>query len=377
MTAYFDNAATTKVCPEAANAVMDAMIEDYGNPSSGYALGRRAAQIITQARERVAQALRAETSEVFFTSGGTEGDNWALRSGAWLSRHSGRHIVTGAAEHDAVRKTAQSLQSQGWEVTFIKPDRSGRVNVEDVMRALRDDTVLVSLMLVNNETGAMSPIQEIARAVKGRCPKALIHTDAVQAFLKVPFSPKELGVDLATISSHKIHGPKGAGALYIRRGLRLPQLMTGGGQESGYRPGTEPVPAIVGFGAAADVGYKNFAENTAHIREMRTRASELLRERAPDIVEIGQGDAPQILNVSFPGYRSEVIINVLDAAGISAAKGSACRRGARSHVLEAMGLPSRIIDGAIRLSFSRYTTIEEVDYFVDVLTDALSRLSHR
>ena len=377
MTAYFDNAATTKVCNEAAEAVLHTLTEDYGNPSSGYALGRRAAGIVDDARESVAAAMGAEPGEIFFTSGGTEGDNWAIRQGCYYGRHKGRHIITSAAEHDAVLQTMRAMENKGWNVTYLYPDKQGRIEVEQVSEAVRDDTVLVSLMLVNNETGAISPIGEIAEAVREKAPNALIHTDAVQAYLKIPFYPRKLGVDLATISSHKIHGPKGAGALYIRKGLRLTPMLTGGGQERGMRPGTENVPAIVGFGAAADVGSKGFREFEAHIRHIRTYTLELLRDKIDEVVEIGAGDAPQILSVAFPGYGSEVIMNVLDAAGISVAKSSACKKGARSHVLEAMKLPRNIIDSAIRVSFSRFSTAEEAEYFAETVSEAIKRLRHR
>lgn len=374
MTVYFDNAATTKVCPEAAEAVLAAMTEDYGNPSSGYKLGRNAAAKLKTAREQVASALGAKPEEVYFTSGGTEGDNWAIRASAHLMRHRGHHIITGASEHDAVRKTMQSLEQDGWEVTYIAPDKSGRTPVEAVLDAVRDDTVLVSVMMVNNETGAVNDIAAMAAGVRTRNPGALFHTDAVQGFLKVPFSAKKLGADLITISSHKIHGPKGSGALYVRSGLRLSGMMTGGEQEGGLRPGTEATPAILGFGAAAQVGKKCFNESTEHMRELREYTLTLLREALPVVETIGDGEAPHILSISLPGYKSEVLMNFMDAAGVCVSKSSACKKGARSHVLEAMKLPNDVIDGAIRVSFSRYSTREEAEYFVKTLADAAARL---
>ena len=377
MTAYFDNAATTKVCSEAVDAVLRTMTEDYGNPSSGYALGRRAAGIVSEARANVATALGVEQEEVFFTSGGTEGDNWAIRRGCYYGRHKGRHIITSAAEHDAVLQTMRDLETQGWSVTYLMPDKQGRIETEQVSEAVRDDTVFVSIMLVNNETGAISPIREIVKAVREKAPNALIHTDAVQAYLKIPLSLRTLGVDLATVSSHKIHGPKGVGALYIKKGLRLTPMLTGGGQEKAMRPGTENVPAIAGFGAATDVGFKGFKEFEAHMRDIRTYTLKLLRDRIEEVVEIGSGDAPQILNVSFPGYGSEVVMNVLDAAGISVAKSSACKKGARSHVLEAMRLPKNVVDSAIRVSFSRYSTHEEAEYFAETVSGAIKKLRRR
>lgn len=374
MTVYFDNAATTMVCPEAAQAVMEALTGNYGNPSSGYKLGRDAAQKLREARESVAAALGAKSDEVYFTSGGTESDNWAIRSSVNLMRHAGKHIITGAAEHDAVRHTMQTLENAGYEVTYLKPDKSGKVTVEQVMDALREDTVLISLMLVNNEIGSINPIEDIVSALRSAGSKAIIHTDAVQGFLKVPFTPKKLGVDLVSISSHKIHGPKGTGALYIRQGLRLPGMITGGAQEGGIRPGTEAMPAIMGFGAAAKVGKANFNTNITKIREIKEYTLKKLKENLPEMIVIGESEAPHIVNISLPGYKSEVLMNYLDSAGICVSKSSACKRGARSHVLEAMNLPAAVIDGAIRISFSRFNTNEEADYFVKNLTEAAGKL---
>lgn len=376
MTVYFDNAATTAVCPEAAEAAARAMTEFYGNPSSGHTLGREAARSLRESRERVALALGAQPSEVYFTSGGTEGDNWALRGAARLMRHRRRHIITSAAEHEAVLSTAKALEGEGWEVTYLTPDHTGAVRVDDVLRNLRDDTALVSLMLVNNETGAVTPIREIASLVHSKNPDAIVHTDAVQAFLKTRFSVKNLGVDLLTVSSHKIHGPKGAGALYIRRGLRLPPIITGGGQEGGLRPGTEAMPAIVGFGVAAELGRGRIAESEQRVQNLREHLTVGLKAKFPELLILG-GGSPYILSISLPGQRSEVLMNYLDAEGICVSKSSACRRGARSHVLEAMGLEPEIIDGAIRLSFSRYNTEEEADIFIDALRRAADSLRRK
>ncbi|MBR7081402.1 MAG: cysteine desulfurase [Oscillospiraceae bacterium] len=378
MKVYFDNSATTRVCPEAIEAAVRAMGEDFGNPSSTHALGRESRAMLERARADVAGALSASPREIFFTSGGTESDNWALLGAAELMRHKGRHIITTAVEHDAVLKTAARLKDKGWEITYLKPDgATGRVSAESVGRALRDDTALVSVMLVNNETGAINPIREIADVIKGRGSGALLHTDAVQAFCKIPVSPKTLGVDLMTVSSHKIHGPKGAGALYIKDGMRFPPLMTGGGQEGGYRSGTEPIPAICGFAAAAAKGFAALSENEARMREIRSRIVENLQAALPDIRFIGAGDAPHILSLSLPGYRSEVLMNCLDADGICVSKSSACKKGGRSHVLEAMGLPHDVTDGAIRVSLCAESTAEEADYFCERLTAAAGRLKKR
>ena len=375
MTVYFDNAATTKVCPEAVNAAVEAMETFYGNPSSGYGQGRQAAAKLSQAREIVAQVLGAETSEVYFTSGGTEGDNWAVRSAMRLMRHNGKHIITTATEHDAVRNTIKELEETGGaEVTWLYPNKAGNISAIDVENAIRDDTVLVSVMMVNNETGAVNPIDEISRSLKERGCRTVLHTDAVQGFLKVPFTPKKLGADIVTISSHKIHGPKGAGALYVRKGLRLPPMITGGSQEGGLRPGTEAMPAILGFAAAAKAGKELLPASLDNMKTLREYTKKLLQAALPGCVFIGEGGAPHILSISLPGWRSEVLMNYLDAAGICVSKSSACKKGARSHVLEAMKLPANIIDGAVRISFSRYSTGAEAEYFVRTLSEAVSRL---
>ena len=374
MTVYFDNAATTRVRPEAAEIMTRLMCTDYGNPSSTHALGRAAAGELNAARKKVAAALGCGEGEVFFTSGGTEADNWALFGGAYHMRHRGKHIITSAAEHDAVRKSADRLREQGYEVTLLRPDGNGRIPTEAVEDALREDTVLVSLMLVNNETGAVTPIREIAEMLRRRGSGTLLHTDAVQGFLKVPFSARTLGADLISLSGHKIHAPKGVGALYVKSGLKLRPFHVGGAQERGLRAGTEPLPAIAAFGECARLGSEELEETASSMRRVRDRISERLRDALPEVRFIGAGDAPHILSLSLPGYKSEVLMNLLDSEGICVSKSSACKRGARSHVLEAMGLPNPVIDGAIRVSFSRWSTVEEADYFADRLIAAAGRL---
>ena len=377
MNVYFDNAATTQVCPEAAAAVLQTMTEDYGNPSSAHAPGRRAKSLLETSRRQVADALRVRPEELIFTSGGTEADNWAVLSGIRLMRHKGGHIITTATEHDAVRRCMDLLEAQGFSITSLKADRSGRVSLEAFESALRTDTILASVMLVNNETGAVNPVAELAGLLHRQNSAALFHTDAVQAFCKIPFSPRALGVDLLTISSHKIHGPKGAGALWVRSGVHLQPLICGGGQEKGQRAGTEALPAIVGFGTAAACAAQAQGTFSAKAAQLRSRLLQQLTAVLPDTVVIGQGDAPHILSLSLPGYRSEVLLNCLDADGICVSKSSACKKGGRSHVLEAMDLPAAVIDGAIRVSFSRYNTDDEVDYFVQRLAAAAQRLHHR
>lgn len=376
MEVYLDNGATTKVCPEAAEAAVNAMTVCYGNPSSTHTKGREAKALLDRARAQVAAALGAKPEEIVFTSCGSESDNWALIRGAETNRRVGRHIISSAAEHDAIRKTLEYLEGQGWEVTLLRPGKEGMVTPAQLAEALREDTALVSLMLVNNETGAVTDISAMRRVLTERGSRALLHTDAVQGFLKVPFSAKTLGADLISLSGHKIHAPKGIGALYIRSGLRLAPYILGGGQENGLRSGTEPLPQIAAFGAAAEIGAKEAGAAQERMGQLRQHCIERVLAESPDAVVIG-GGAPHILCLSLPGYRSEVLMNYMEAKGVYVSKGSACKRGKRSHVLEAMGIPARVIDGAIRVSLSRFTTREEIDCFVDTLLEAKARLRSR
>ncbi len=375
MDIYLDNAATTRVCPEAADMAYRVMTEQYGNPSSTHARGREAKKLLDAARRELALCLGCQPKELAFTSCGSEADNWALLSGAWAASARGGHVISSMAEHDAVRKSLDELERRGYEVTRLPPDSSGAVPVQAVLDALRPDTVLVSLMLVNNETGAVNDIPGLARALKKAAPKVLLHCDAVQGFLKVPFTVKSLGADMVTISGHKIHAPKGIGALYIRSGLHLRPLILGGSQEDGRRAGTEAMPAICAFGEAARLGRALMAESTERMAGLRQRAVSRLLAENPGLVVIG-GGAPHILCVSLPGYRSEVLMSVLESRGISVSKSSACKKGGRSHVLEAMGLPAPVIDGALRLGLSRYTTAEELDAFCLCLREARETLAH-
>lgn len=375
MDIYLDNAATTRVCPEAADMAYRVMTEQYGNPSSTHARGREAKKLLDAARRELALCLGCQPKELAFTSCGSEADNWALLSGAWAASARGGHVISSMAEHDAVRKSLDELERRGYEVTRLPPDPSGAVPVQAVLDALRPDTVLVSLMLVNNETGAVNDIPGLARALKKAAPKVLLHCDAVQGFLKVPFTVKSLGADMVTISGHKIHAPKGIGALYIRSGLHLRPLILGGSQEDGRRAGTEAMPAICAFGEAARLGRALMAESTERMAGLRQRAASRLLAENPGLVVIG-GGAPHILCVSLPGYRSEVLMSVLESRGISVSKSSACKKGGRSHVLEAMGLPAPVIDGALRLGLSRYTTAEELDAFCLCLREARETLAH-
>ena len=373
---YLDNAATTKVCDEAAQAALAAMTENYGNPSSTHTKGREANRLLESARKQVSAALGCASGELIFTSCGSESDNWAIINGAEAMKRKGKHIISSAVEHDAVRRSLDELESRGFEVTRLAPDEKGGVSLDSVVSALRDDTILVSLMLVNNETGAVTDISSIARAVKKACPAALVHTDAVQGFMKVPFSAKSLGADMVSISGHKIHAPKGVGALYVKNGLKLKPFLVGGSQENGRRAGTEAMPQIAAFGAACEVARAGMAENIARMQSLRERAVERLSREIPELVLIG-GGSPHILSISLPGWRSEVLMNYLEAKEVYVSRSSACKKGGRSHVLEAMGLSSRVIDGAIRIGLSRFTTEEDIDALCAALKEAHDTLAHR
>ena len=363
MPAYLDNAATTRVCPEAARAALEVMTEGFGNPSSGHAAGRAAAARLAEDRAVVAQRLGCAAEELYFTSCGTEGDNWSIRAAMEFNKRRGRHIVVSAIEHSAVLEPVRALAAQGCEVTYLKPDRSGRIRCEDLQAALRPDTALVSLMLVNNELGTLQPVRQAAEAIRrSGCP-ALLHTDAVQAFLKVPFTPAELGADLLTVSGHKIRAPKGIGVQYVRRGLVPSPLLLGGGQEQGRRPGTEPTAQIAALAAACRAWDDSFP---AHLSALKQYALETLAA-VPGLEVVSAGDAPHICAVSLPGYPSEMLVRDLSDQGVSVSSGSACHKGKPSHVFAALGLPKRTLMGVLRISFSPENTRADVDALRDGL----------
>jgi cysteine desulfurase len=375
MEVYFDNAATTKPSPEARNILLRLLDEDYGNPSSGHMKGRRAAEYLENARRQVARAVGAREGEIIFTSGGTEANNLALQGAVEAMRHEGKHIITTAIEHDSVKNAAAHLEQKGFEVTYLAPDSTGKIDVADLECALREDTVLVSVMAVNNETGSINPVTQIAKILKSNKSPALFHVDAVQAFGKMPLNAKKSGADLMTFSGHKIHGVRGAGALYIKKGVKIKPLIFGGGHEQDLRPGTEALPAIAAFGEAARISSDNLEEISAAISEIRDYILEELARRLPEAVVIG-GGAPHIVSMSMPGYKSEVLMNYLDAEGICVSRGSACKKGGRSHVLAAMKLPDKIIDGTLRLSFSEYNTVAEAEYFITTMCQARDKFKN-
>lgn len=368
---YLDHAATTPVPKAVADAMYTVLTEQYANPNAQYPFGQEMRRSVEDWRAVIAKAVGCEANQLFFTSCGTEGDNWAIRAACWQNRHVGRHIVTTAVEHHAVLHPMQKLEAKGFEVTYLQPDREGNITVDALKKALRPDTILVSVMMVNNETGAVMPIADMVRATRRLSPLALFHTDAVQGFLKVPFRARTLGADMISVSAHKIHAAKGTGALYIRPGLPLPPFLCGGGQESNYRSGTENMPGICGFGAAcADTDAKAEIAHMAHLRDLTREALAGI----DGLVLLGSQQAPHIVNLSLPGLRSQGIINCLQSEGIYVSAGSACSKGHRSHVLEAMGLPPAVIDGSIRVSFSRDNTEADVSTLCQALAHAKQTL---
>jgi len=370
MTAYLDNAATTKPCAEAVAAMTYAMTEAWANPSSLHRLGTPAREQLQKARRAVASAMGAEPERVFFTSGGTEADNWAIYSSVRRLGKRGKHLITTAVEHHAVLNAFHDLELQGYAVTYLAPEPDGTVTSEALKAALRPDTVLVSVMMVNNETGAVMPIAEMARLTHRNRADAIFHTDAVQGFLKVPFKAKTLGADLISVSAHKIHAAKGAGALYIRPGLPLPPHQVGGGQETGFRSGTEALPAIAAFGAACEVYAPRAAADQAHMAALRDECRAALAQ-IPGVVllPLPIQPAPHIVALSVPGIPSQGLINRLQDYGVYVSAGSACAKGHRSHVLTAMGVENTLVDSAVRVSLGAEITEEEIGLLVTALKD--------
>jgi len=371
MKVYFDNAASTQVRSEAIEVMTEVMREDYGNPSSVHAFGRDAKSWLGKARGHVATALVTKPDNIYFTSGGTEANNWAIFGVADKYSRNGKHIITSEIEHSAVLDPIKKLEKSGFEVTYLAPDTSGVVPVQEFKKALREDTVFASVMLVNNETGVINPVGDYVSEIKQKKLKTIFHTDAVQAFCKIPFSVKSLGADLITVSSHKLHGPKGAGALYIKDDIKLTPLILGGSHEKSNRGGTEATPALCGFGEAVKHGFNEQSEIYSHVENLKEYIIENLKEELPAIVIINEtSSSPFILSVSLPGYKSEVLMNYLDGKDIAVSRSAACKKGARSRTLEAMRLDDKIIDGALRVSFSKYSTLKEADYFIKNLKEA-------
>ena len=371
---YLDNAATTPVREDAAKAAYEAMLSGWGNPSARYALGAEMTAKVKGWRQDVAGALGCGEEELIFTSCGTESDNWAIRAAVEINKRRGRHIITTAIEHSAVLEPCRALEKRGYEVTYLQPDKEGGITVEQVEQALREDTVLVSMMLVNNEVGSVLPVAEVSRLLKGKKSAALLHCDAVQGFLKVDFTPARLGVDFMAVSAHKIHAPKGIGAMYVRKGLKLPPMILGGGQEGGLRSGTEATAQMAAFAVAAREGKACLKENLARMAELNAYARARLTEDVPGLQLLTGGGAPHILPVSLVGYKSEVVVRFLSDMGIYVSSGSACHKGKPSHVYAALKLPKPVQDGVLRVSFSWDTTREDIDALVSGLQGAQRQL---
>ena len=368
---YLDNSATTQPCPEAVEAMTKALTENWGNPSALYGFGIETSRALRSARSDVAAALGAEPERVFFTSGGTEADNWAIFGTVKRLGKRGRHIVTTAIEHPAILNCMKDLETRGYDVTYLPPDSEGFISADALKTALRPDTILVSVMMVNNEVGSVMSIAQMAKLTHRFCPEAIFHTDAVQGFLKVPFAAKTLGADLISVSSHKIHGPKGAGALYISPRLKsFPPLLLGGGQEGGLRSGTEGTPAIFGFAAACRAVSPTFRQDIQKEKSMLDAFCEKLQE-LPGVRINGAHQAPHILNLAVPGVPTQNTLNILQDAGICVSAGSACAKGHRSHVLSAMNLPPEVIDSSFRISLCRDTAPEMLDSVFEVLKNQI------
>ena len=376
MEIYLDNAATTACYTEAADIVRETMLFAYGNPSSMHHKGVEAENYIRKATETLADLLKVKEKEIYYTSGGTEADNWALRGIAEAYRRKGKHIITTAIEHPAVSAPLEALKEQGFEVTVLVPDREGFVTAEQVCNAVREDTILVSVMMVNNEIGAVEPVAEIGEQIHRKKPDVVFHVDAVQAFGKYRIRPKKMQIDLLSVSGHKIHGPKGVGFLYVDEKLNIRPLILGGGQQKGMRSGTDNVPGIAGLGIAAEKMYARLEDNTASMRSCRDMLAEGLAEME-NVVLHGPSDpertAPYILNASFVGVRSEVLLHTLEDKGIYVSAGSACstHKKSGSPTLSAIGCPEKEKESAIRFSFSEMTTPEEIRYTLQVLRDVL------
>lgn len=375
-TYYFDNAATTKISKEVIDSMQPYLNEIYGNASSIYSIGRETKKAIEVAREKVAKAINADSNEIYFTGSGTEADNWAIKGIAFANQHKGKHIITTNIEHHAVLHTCEYLEKFGFETTYVPVKKNGIVDVNDIKGATREDTILISVMFANNEIGTIQPIKEIGELAKEK--NIYFHTDAVQTIGNIPVDVKELNVDLLSLSAHKFHGPKGVGALYVRNGVNIDNLLHGGGQEKRRRASTENIAGIVGLGTAIEITTKNIDEKVKYLIKLREKTINGLIENIPEIIVNGDREKrlPGNVNVCFKYIEGESILLHLDQYGICASSGSACTSGSLepSHVLLAIGLPHEIAHGSLRLSFSEENTEEEVDYLLEKLPPIIKNL---
>ena len=371
MEAYFDNSATTRVLDSVKDIVVKTMTEDYGNPAAKHRKGMEAEQYIREARKIIADSMKVQEKEILFTSGGSESNNMALIGTAWANQRAGKHIISTAIEHPSVYNPLGVLEELGFEVTILSVDHDGHISLKELEEAIRPDTILVSTMYVNNEVGAVEPVEEISRVIKAKNPSALYHVDAIQAYGKYVIRPKKQGIDLLSVSSHKIHGPKGVGFLYIRSGVKIKPLIYGGGQQAGMRSGTENVPGVAGFGAAVKEMYTDHAEKVQKLIGLKDYMTDRLGEIEGTVINSkkGEASAPQIVSVSFEGVRSEVLLHALEDKGIYVSSGSACSSNhpGISGTLKGIGVAQKLLDSTIRISFGIFNTKEEVDYTIDVL----------
>ena len=375
-TVYLDNSSTTRVYKEGAELAADIMYNLYGNPSSLHRKGIEAEKLIKRAKEQIADSLKANPTEIYFTSGGTESDNLAIIGACRMSR--GRHILSTNIEHPAVLNTLQHLEKKGYEVELIPVGKDGKVNVEKLASKIRKDTALVSVMYVNNEIGTIEPVEKIGKIVKSANPSTAFHIDAVQAYGKIPFTAASTGADFISLSSHKIHGPKGVGALYVKNKAKLAPIIFGGGQQNNIRPGTENVPGIAAFGLAAEKSCSKVLENGRKMELLKARLKEGILSKLDDVVvnTPANDSAPHILNVSFGYVKSEVLLHSLETDGIYVSSGSACssHKKGPSYVLTAIGTDRKMIDGSIRFSLSEFITEEDIDYTIERVVENVKKI---
>lgn len=373
---YLDNAATTKTSQEVVDAMLPYFTENYGNPSSIYEIGQRSREAITTAREQIASVLGARTEEIYFTAGGSEADNWALKAAFEAYSGKGRHIITTKIEHHAILHTCEYLEKKGAEITYLDVDENGLIDLDELQKAIRPDTILISIMFANNEIGTIEPVKEIGMIAKEH--GILFHTDAVQAFGQIPIDVDDMNIDMLSSSAHKINGPKGIGFLYIRKGVKIRSFVHGGAQERKRRAGTENVPAIVGYGVAAKRAAETMEERTAKERELRDYFIERIQKEIPYVKLNGhpQKRLPNNINISFRFIEGESLLIMLDMKGIAGSSGSACTSGSLdpSHVLLAIGLPHEIAHGSLRLSLGADTTKEDLDYTLEQIKEIVNRL---
>ena len=375
MEAYFDNSATTKVLDSVKDIVIKTMTEDYGNPSAKHLKGVEAERYIRQAREEIAKTLKVKEKEILFTSGGSESNNMALIGTALANKRAGNHIITTNIEHPSVYNTLSYVESLGFEVTYLRVDEKGHISPEELRDAVRPETILVSVMYVNNEVGAVEPVEELSKIIKSKNPNTIFHVDAIQGYGKFRIYPKRQGIDLLSVSGHKIHGPKGVGFLYIDEKIKVKPLIYGGGQQKGMRSGTENVPGVAGLGTAAKEAYTNFDEKMNALYDLKDYMIDRIGEIEGTHVNSSKGrdSAPQIVSVSFEGIKSEVLLHALEDKGIYVSSGSACSSNhpAVSGTLKGIGVRQELLDSTLRFSFSTFNTREEVDYCIDTLKELL------